>query len=92
MIELKGINAYNNNYKQNIGANRKKDNNGPEFSLHDGGETESSSGSIDIRDVEMKTKRKENIINPETDVKTYDFWGKVLNMDLLYGINIDIVI
>ncbi|MFC1538576.1 hypothetical protein ACFL6H_04055 [Candidatus Latescibacterota bacterium] len=92
MIELKGIAAYNNNYKHKSGANRKNKNDGLEFSLQNGSETESSSESLNVQDVKEKTKIKETIIKPETDVKTYNFWGKILNTDLLFGVNIDIVI
>jgi|GEM_PF-4906363 hypothetical protein len=90
MIDLKGIAAYDTGFTQNSGANRKKDNTGHEFSLQNG-ETGSSSGTKEIRDVELKSTAVKKT-GPETEVETYDFWGKVLSTKIPSGVNVDIVI
>ena len=90
MIDLKGIAAYDTNFSHNSGANRKKDNTGPEFSVQNG-ETGSSSVTKETRDVELKSLSVKKI-EPETEVETYDYWGKMLNANLSSGNNIDIVI
>mgnify|MGYP003573276428 CR=1 FL=1 len=71
MIELKGIAAYDTGFKHNSGANRKKDNTGPEFSVQNG-ETGSSSGTREIRDVELKSLAVKKI-EPESEIETYDY-------------------
>ncbi len=90
MLDLKGIAAYDTGLSRHSGANRKNENTGPAFSL-DGGEFGSSSAADETGDDELN-RRLVQTIEPETEVETYDFWGKTMNSNLLSGVNIDIVI
>ena len=91
MIDLKGIAAYDGNYSNNSEARRNVANHGAEFNKLIGGEFEDFSESGKTSETSAQNNGG-NFIESEIEIITYNFTGKILKSEILYGLNYDAVV
>lgn len=88
MIDLKGIAGYNGNflYKKEVTPN--DFNQRTEFKKLIGGEVDNILGFQQVSEIE-RGDTVENIVGSNKDFIMYDFWGKIIKLELFSGINVD---
>jgi len=92
MIELKGISSYNGTFSYNDRTQKNIENNGAEFDKLIGGSFEKKPDSVAVAEPITDSVIEEVLIDGYSDVFTYDFWGKLLNSEMISGININVVV
>ena len=91
MIEFKGITTYDGAFSYKNEANRNLANHGTEFNKLIGDEFVDLADSGQVSEIQQY-EDKRNFIESNVDVITYNFSGKILRLELISGLNVDIAI
>ncbi len=88
MIDLKGIAGYNGNFLYKKEATPNDVNQRTEFKKLIGGEVDKISGFQQVSEIK-RGDTVENIVGSNKDFIMYDFFGKIIKLELFIGINVD---